>query len=157
MKQIFKVTIPDFIFPGFYDTNFDPSLVLTNIDGELYTGEEENYLELVEDYQKDVVERIINHYKKVLPEEFKIIDYKLVSPEYYNYSNDHIDLSIECSYEDILYHFFNYEEEDLSYYLMLDNYNRGEYHLALLEILLEFWPFVDDLYETTLHELFIYG
>lgn len=97
-------------------------------------------MELVEDYQKDVVERIINHYKKVLPEEFKIIDYKLISPDFYNYSNDDLDLSIECSYEDILYHFFNYEEEDLSYYLMLDNYDRGEYHVALLEILLEFWP-----------------
>lgn len=155
-KHIFDVTVPEIIFPGFYDTEFDPDNVLTNEDGEEYTGEEENYYELVENYEKDVVERIINHYKEVLPKDFKIVEYKLYSPEYYNYSNDHIDLSIECSYEDILYHFFNYKEEDLLYYLELDNYSSDNYHEAMLEVLLSFWPFTGDLTEIDLYEKFIY-
>ncbi len=156
-NKIFEVTIPEFIFPGFYNTVFDPSTILTNENGEEYTGEEDNYYDLVEDCQNSIIENIINHYKEVLPKEFKIIEYKLDSPKEYNYRNDSIDLLIETSYEDILHEFFAFESENLIDYLMEPD---EVTHEDLLETLLEFWPFTgkyDDLYETTLYEKFIYG
>lgn len=157
-NKIFEVTIPGFIFPGFYNTEFDADNILTNEEGESYTGEEENYYELVEEYQNRVIENIINHYKEVLPEDFKIVEYKLDSPKEYNYRNDSIDLLIETSYENILHEFFAFESENLIDCL---DYETNEVtHEALLEVLLEFWPFTgkyEDLYETTLYEKFIYG
>lgn len=158
MEQIFVVNIPEFIFPGFYNTVFSPDDVLTNEDGESYEGDEEEYYTAVEEYQQRVVENIIQHYKEVLPECFKIVSYKLISPNSYNYSNDYIQLEIETTYEDILREFFNFEEENLYDYLELDT----DYscHEQFLETYLEFIPFsgkYDDLYELTLHEKFIYG
>ena len=152
--MVFEVTVPKFIFPGFYNTNFDPDNVL---EQEL----EENtldYIEAYEYYQDSVLHNIIDHYNSVLPEEFKIVEYRLVSPKEYNYRNDTIELHIETTYEAILSHFLDYEEDYLLDYLKLDNYDSNQYHEAMLEVLLEFWPFMGtDLYETTLHEKFIYG
>lgn len=158
MEQIFVVNIPELIFPGFCNTVFNPDDVLTNEDGELYEGDEEEYYSVVEEYQQRIVSNIVEHYKEVLPECFKIVSYKLVSPNSYNYINDFIQLEIETTYEDIIREFFDFESEVLYDYLELDS--SFPYHEQFLETYLEFIPFTgkyNDLYETTLHEKFIYG
>lgn len=152
-KTVFHVVVPKFIFPGFYNTDFD-------YDHVLEQNEDDNdYIEPYEYYQDRVVNNIVNHYQAVLPKGFKIVKYELVSPKEYNYRTDEIYLDIACTYEDILYHFFSFEEDNLIDYLELGEYYEYQYHEAMLEVLLEFWPFTgkfSDLFEDTLHEKFIY-
>lgn len=152
MKNIFKVKVPKFIFPGFYNTDFDPEYHLNEEDIE-----DGDYTEAARIFVDKVFNNIINHYKKVLPNQFKLLNYELISPKEYNYRNDEIVLEIEADYESILFYFFNYKEDYLPDYLELQDYNDDCYHEAMLELLLEFWPFVDGLYEDSLKELFIYG
>lgn len=152
-KVIFEVEVPEVIFPGFYNTEFDPDSVL---DIEEYS--DNDYFEIYKQYQKNVINDIIEHYKKALPNAFKIIDYQMWSPKEYNYQNDKIYLQIECDFSDILYHFFKYKHENLIEYLDLDKYHEDKYHEAMLEVLLEFWPLdIKDYDEITLKEKFIYG
>lgn len=154
-NTIFNVEVPEFIFPGFYNTDFDPNDVLDE-----YTGDEEDYSDKVKEYMYNVVNNIISHYRKVLPNTFRIRSYKLISPKEYNYRNDRIELEISCTYEEILYYFFNYPDENLSDYLEVDKYHDNLYHEALLEVLLGFWPFDDpdeEWDDLTIKEKFIYG
>lgn len=152
----FIVDVPEFIFPGFYNTDFDPSNVLEDDEGEY---NEEDYTKRAEEHCENVINNIIDHYRKVLPNSFRIRNYKLISPKQYNYRNDVLKLEIGCTHEDILSHFFDYDKENLIDYLDLTECD-GFYHEALLEVLLEFWPFDDpdeEWDDLTIKEKFIYG
>lgn len=138
-KRIFTVEIPRFIFPGFYNTPYDPDNVLSEL-----TGEEDDYTERVEDYIKNVTGNLVDHYTETIPSSFKIVEYTVDSPKHYNYRNDKIFLDIETTYENILYEFFNHEE-CLIDYLELDKYKDDSYHEAMLECLLAFYPFNDEV------------
>lgn len=149
-NSIFKVQVSSLVFPGFYNTDFDY---------DNFYGNPDDSTETYQEFQERILYNIVSHYREVLPEEIKIIEHKLFSPKEYNYLNDELYLIIECSYEDILFFFFSFESENLIDYVNFNNYNNNDYHEALLETFLEFIPFTGkykDLYETTLHEKFLY-
>lgn len=146
-NSIFTVQINEQIFPGFYNTVFDYD-EMDNFRNETW-----------EEFQDRIVHNIIYHYEEVLPAQFKIIDYELVSPKEYNYRNDKLYLIIECSYEDILFFFFDFKSEYLMDYVNFEEFDNHCYHEALLETFLQFIPFTEkyeDLSENDLYEKFLY-
>ena len=114
MKKV-KTWLP--LFQGFYSTIFEP-----DYDCEIeYVNESREELGLSEidfddiewnfkDYENNLVETYAENVLKLLSEFVeKITVEKIVSPTYYNYSNDAVDIIAEINVEKIK----NYVEENL--------------------------------------------
>lgn len=145
----YTVSIINEVFPGFYETDYDPSNIERYDDNNNLEEEftEEQYKEYTDKFCEYIVSLINQH------SPFKVIKWELVSPKYYNYRNDELWVTIDTTPEDILYHCMNSEySEDILGYIDWDDWNKGGYHEAILQQLVSFPLF--EFQDTFLEQLF---
>jgi hypothetical protein len=127
MKTKIETYLP--IFPGFYNTLFEPE-VTDEIFDINQTRRDKNLPEIDYDdcifnynqYQSDVSENCCDVIEEKLNEiiECKVTFQELISPKYYNYSNDHINVEIEIDLNEVE----KYLLENIEYF---DEYLRKNY------------------------------
>lgn len=128
--MLIEATISEQIFPGFYNTDYDPD----NIERDEENISEQDY----EDYKNRICEGIIDIVSKHIP--FEIKNWELNSPNAYNYRNDELRIVIDTTPEEILYKLTKCEYASfatLDDYVNFEDYGNDEYHVAILEHIIE--------------------
>ena len=126
MKTTFKTFAP--LFPGFYNTIFEPF----NEDDEIseinkirseknlpeidFDDCEFNYNEYEENISLDVCYNIANFLQDILSTEVNIKKEALISPKFYNYSNDSINIEIQI-------------DKSLIIDYLINNFNAFKYYI----------------------------
>ena len=113
------------LFPGFYNTIFEP-----NEDNEIEYHNDENNTDLsyddfefdYADYRERVSSAFTNsfevEFQDIMPVEIKY--QSISSPQYYNFSNDSINIEVDLDFDKLM-QFVNDKKEDLRKYIR-DNY-----------------------------------
>jgi len=145
----YTVSIIDEIFPGFYNTDYDPgNIERYDNDGNL---EEEFTEEQYKEYTDRFCEYIVSLVNQHTP--FKIIKWELNCPPSYNYRNDELWVTIETTPEDILYHYINHEYRDYIFdYVEWNEWNKEDYHEAILQQLISYSLF--EFQDTFIEQLY---
>ena len=132
--MLYTVSLIEEVFPGFYNTPYDPSNIERHDDdGNLEEFDDIQFKEFTDRFCEEVV-YLIEKYTN-----FKVRNWELISPSAYNYSNDILWLTIDVTPEKILYEFLNHDEKwELLEYIYLDDWNEDEYHEALLQQMLSY-------------------
>ena len=114
--KTYKTFLP--IFPGFYNTLFEPDenieIDCINEDRQSKGLKELNFDYFIFDYDEyyneigyKCTEVIENTLKDILKNDISIKFEKIISPKYYNYSNDSINVEISLNKDDIFSYLLN--------------------------------------------------
>jgi hypothetical protein len=113
------------LFPGFYSTIFEP-----NEDNEIEFHNQENNTDLCyddfkfdyADYQERVARAFVNSFESefgyIMPVEIKY--QSISSPQYYNFSNDSINIEVELNFNRLM-ELVNENKDELGHYIR-ENY-----------------------------------
>lgn len=146
--MLIEAIISEQIFPGFYNTEYDPD----NFDEDEERIHEPDY----EDYKNRVCQGIIDIVSKHIP--FEIKSWELNSPKAYNYRNDELRIVIDTTPEEILYKLTKCEYASfasLDDYVNFDDYRDNQYHIAILEHIIEMELSEFDIFQEISEQLWI--
>ena len=108
----FEIVVHEDIFPGFYNTVYDPNEELE----EGSTTDDYTY------YVESITDNVIELVKDSLPEIFNVTGGRLISPKQYNYVNDCVVVTIQASHEEIVKKYLS-DVDIMQKYLILDDWD----------------------------------